>query len=337
MSNLLSTQQQQNYPYSTQKSQASSSVSLQDLRPNRAQNYDSWESIQQDGGQLPEPVLPWMKSESRQSFGSSSRNSVDTASLHMVKRYAPDPAIKKKQRWTKHKWWLLLSNTLLFCYGLGILLLALLTFFKFYLRADVVLVGERMVLNLILATGVICLFTSLVGYAGIMLNNRVILSIYNLLLWPSFGMIAAIGYTAYRKNKWNIEGKLSYQWHYDLDSDGRARIQANLHCCGYKSFTDYHERSNKCFPRTLLPGCKFKYQTFTKEALTITWIVAFSMIPVHLIVMFSALLCSNHINRKFGKGLPPKLYRLDYQGIVAGDPTGSSVHLHKDGLQHRNI
>ena len=71
-----------------------------------------------------------MKSESRQSFGSSSRNSVDTASLHVVKRYAPDPAIKKKQRWTRHKWWLLLSNTLLFCYGLGILLLALLTFFK---------------------------------------------------------------------------------------------------------------------------------------------------------------------------------------------------------------
>ena len=80
----------------------------------------------------------------------------------------------------------------------------------------------------ILATGVICLSTSLVGYAGIMLNNRVLLSIYNLLLWPSFGLIAAIGYAAYRKNKWNIEGKLSYQWHYDLDSDSRARIQANV-------------------------------------------------------------------------------------------------------------
>lgn len=41
-------------------------------------------------------------------------------------------------------------------------------------------------------------------------------------------MIAAIGYTAYRRNKWNLEGKLSYQWHYDLDADGRARIQANV-------------------------------------------------------------------------------------------------------------
>ncbi|EPB84402.1 hypothetical protein HMPREF1544_08839 [Mucor circinelloides 1006PhL] len=322
-------------PYTAQTSQASSSVSLQDLNQRIVtppQHTDSWDSLHNED--LPEPVLPWMKSESRQSLGS--RTSVDTTSLHVMKRQMPDPAVKKKQRWSKHKWWLLFSNTILFCYGLGIMLLALLTYFKFYLRADVVLVGERMILDLILATGVVCLFTSLLGYVGIMLNNRPVLSIYNLFLWPCFGLIAAIGYTAYRKNKWNIEGKLSYQWHYDLDSDGRARIQANLHCCGYKSFTDYHERSNKCFPRTLLPGCKFKYQSFTKEALTITWIVAFSMIPVHLFVMFSALMCSNHINRKFGKGLPPKIYRLDYQGIVAGTPTGSSLNLHKDGLQQRH-
>ncbi|KAI8136667.1 hypothetical protein BJV82DRAFT_526760 [Fennellomyces sp. T-0311] len=170
-----------------------------------------------------------------------------------------------------------------------------------------------------------------------MLNNRAILTFYNLFLWVCFGMIAAIGYVAYRKNKWNIEGKLSYQWHYELTSDGRARIQANLHCCGYKAFTDFHERSNKCFPRTLLPGCKFKYQNFTIEALKITWIVAFSLIPLHLFVLISALLCSNHINRKFGKNLPPKIYRLDYQGIVAGTPTGSSLNLHRDGLQQRNV
>lgn len=107
------------HPYGSQTSQASSSVSLQELRQTnnaRASNstapqqFDSWESINHQDDELPEPVLPWMKSESRQSIGS--RNSVDTTSLHVVKRYAPDPAIKKKQRWTKHKWWLLLSNTL---------------------------------------------------------------------------------------------------------------------------------------------------------------------------------------------------------------------------------
>ncbi|KAI7884791.1 tetraspanin Tsp2 [Lichtheimia hyalospora FSU 10163] len=292
-----------------------------------------WDSVED----LPEPVLPWMRSESRHSFGASSRSSVESNSLHVMKRYVPDPDQKKRQIWTKRKWWILFSNTLLFCYGLAILLYALLTFFKFYLRADVVIVGERMILNVITATGVICLFSSLLGFVGIMLNHRGILTIYNLFMWVCFGMITAIGYIAYRKAKWNIEGKLSYQWHYDLTTDGRARIQANLHCCGYKSFTDFHERSNKCFPRTLLPGCKFKYQNFTKDFLKYTWITAFSLLPLHLFVLVSALLCANHVNRQFGKNLPPKIYRLDYQGIVAGTPTGSSVNLHRDGLQQRNV
>jgi hypothetical protein len=88
-------------------SQASSSASLQDTRPN-PRPYDSYESFPING--LQEPVLPWMKSESRQSLGS--RSSLDTTSLHIMKGQFPDPSAKKKQRWSKHKWWLLLSNTL---------------------------------------------------------------------------------------------------------------------------------------------------------------------------------------------------------------------------------
>lgn len=107
----------------------------------------------------------------------------------------------------------------------------------------------------------------------------------------------------------------------------RGNIQSNLHCCGYKAYTDFHERSNKCYPRTLYPGCKYKYQNLTIEALRNTWIVAFSMIPVHIMVLVSALLCSNHVNNKFGKGLPPKLYHIDYAGIIAATPNVSSVDL----------
>ena len=55
------------------------------------------------------------------------------------------------------------------------------------------------------ATGAICLFTSLIGFIAIILNNRPLLAVYNLLMWPCLGMIAAIGYTAFIKNKWNIE------------------------------------------------------------------------------------------------------------------------------------
>ncbi|KAH8552535.1 tetraspanin Tsp2 [Umbelopsis sp. PMI_123] len=286
-------------------------------------NISPWNSAEY----LPTPpVLPWIPNSERSSF----RTSVDASSLHVMKRFNPstvDNQTKKRRRWTVHKWWMLVSNTILFIYGLGGVLLAVLTYFKLYLRADVIIVTELLLLRLVTAAGSICLVTSFVGYAGIMLNNRAILTIYNVLLWPCFALIAAIGYVSYRKNKWNLEGKLSYQWHYLLSADDRARIQANLHCCGYKSFTDFHERSNKCFPRTLLPGCKFKYQTFTRQCLVNCYIAAFSLIPLHIFVLVTALLCSNHINRKFGKGLPPKIYRLDYQGLVAGTPTGSSVNL----------
>ncbi|CAO3630061.1 unnamed protein product [Mucor hiemalis] len=287
--------------------------------------------------ELPQPVLPWVRPNSLANSSTSS-----STNLHTMKRYLPEGQptlpIKTYKRWTGHKIWLICINCLLFSYGLITLILGLCTYFKLYQRAMVILVGERTILNLVTATGVICLFTSLIGFVGIVLNNRAILAIYNVMMWPCLGMIAAIGYTAYRKNKWNIEGKLSYQWHYNFNSGDRANIQANLHCCGYKSFQDFHVNSNKCYPRTLYPGCKFKYQTFTKQALDLTWIVAFSMIPVHLLVLFSALLCSNHVNNKFGKGLPPKLYHVDYRGIIASTPTMSTVHLERNNseLHRRN-
>ncbi|KAI8083299.1 uncharacterized protein B0P05DRAFT_610492 [Gilbertella persicaria] len=257
------------------------------------------------------PVLPWLNHSSRNSSFRS-----NGSDIHIMKRHVPEggPSIpvKKWHRWTSYKIWLLLMNSVMFAYGLVILILGLCTYLRLYQRAIVMLIGERMLVNC-----VFCLVTSILGFIGIVLNNRPILAVYNLMMWPCFGMIAAVGYTAYRKNKWNIEGKLSYQWHYALNAEDRAQIQANLHCCGYKSFSDYHETSNKCYPRTLLPGCRYKYQSLTTYGLTITWIVAFSMVPVHLSVLLSGLLCSNHVNNKFGKGLPPKLYHADYRGIVA--------------------
>jgi hypothetical protein len=54
---------------------------------------------------LERPVLPWLKSTTDRV------PSLDTSDLHLVKRNPPDPNIKRKQRWTKHKVWLLLSNT----------------------------------------------------------------------------------------------------------------------------------------------------------------------------------------------------------------------------------
>jgi hypothetical protein len=51
---------------------------------------------------------------------------------------------------------------------------------------------------------------------------------------------------------------------------------------------------------------------------------AFSIVPVHLFNIFIALLCSNHVNRSFGKGLVPRQYRLRW---AEWQSCGSQVEL----------
>ena len=44
--------------------------------------------------------------------------------------------------------------------------------------------------------------------------------------------------------------------------------------------------------------------------------IAFALVPFHLFVMFSALLCSNHVTYRFGKGMTPRAYRLDLSSMA---------------------
>ncbi|KAI8967013.1 hypothetical protein BDF20DRAFT_840547 [Mycotypha africana] len=285
--------------------------------------------------------FPWLWNKSQTSFNQSSILSSISSDIHTIRRFNTDvissnnihtfttKSMQKKWRpWTTHKIWLMLANTLLFIYGLACFMLGICTYCKLYLRAIIFLIGERTLANLITITGCICLCTSLLGYTGIVLHHRPILAIYNLLLWICLGFIASIGYYSYRRMKWNIEGKLSYQWHYQLSSQDRATIQANLHCCGYKIYSDFHETSNKCYPRTLYPGCRSKYLNLIKGLLKNAWTIAFSIVPVHLAILISALLCSNHVNNTFGKGLPPYLYHVNYN--VAMAPISSVDVAHYD-------
>lgn len=72
-----------------------------------SQNISPWNSVDH----LPAPpVLPWVPN----SDSSSIRNSVDASSLHVMKRFQAntDDQSKKKGRWTVHKWWMLVSNTI---------------------------------------------------------------------------------------------------------------------------------------------------------------------------------------------------------------------------------
>jgi hypothetical protein len=44
--------------------------------------------------------------------------------------------------------------------------------------------------------------------------------------------------------------------------------------------------------------------------------VAFSLVPLHIIVMVAGLLCSNHVTYRFGKGMMPKAYRLGVDSMA---------------------
>jgi hypothetical protein len=139
------------------------------------------------------------------------------------------------------------SLTLLFVkllvYAIGILITALLVWFDVFYRSDVIRVGNRTelisaspppflhsffhakTLAVSTAAGALCLFTSLLGFAGIILNNRAFLAVYNLLLWACFALIVTPGYLTYKQHTFNLEGKINAQWSRALGLSGRLRVQ----------------------------------------------------------------------------------------------------------------
>ncbi|KAH8086022.1 hypothetical protein BXZ70DRAFT_900021 [Cristinia sonorae] len=218
-------------------------------------------------------------------------------------------------RWTKHKWCLLVSVSTVFLYGLGGLVFAVLTWFQTWVYSDVMYVADYDVLVLITTCSCILLLTFLVGITGTILNSRPILAIYALLLWPAFAAILAIGYTSYKRSTFALDRKLNLAWSQWYTSLDRLVIQNSLHCCGF--YNPMHEvtPSKTCYVRTSLPGCKAKLLAFERTNLRWVWTVAFSVVPLHVANIFVALCCVNHVTVRFGKGIMPKRYRLQAEDV----------------------
>ena len=180
-------------------------------------------------------------------------------------------------------------------YSLVALIFCLLTWFDVWTHADVVRVGDRTELIVSTLAASVGIVTSLLGWAGILLNNRGFLAVYNVLLWVMLAMIAAPGYLTYKRRTFNLEGKVNAQWSRNLGLNGRLRIQNSLNCCGY--FSPFVEAtvSQTCYARSILPGCKDSYLKFERKVLERWYIVAFAIVPVHIAGIFAALLCSNRI------------------------------------------
>ncbi|KAF8346123.1 hypothetical protein F5887DRAFT_962794 [Amanita rubescens] len=201
----------------------------------------------------------------------------------------------KKMKWNKFKWILFCTNLLFTIYTLIGLIILLLTWFNIFTHADVVRTGNRAELVLSTLAAVVGLFTSMVGWAGILLNNRSFLAIYTFLTWVTFGLLVIPGYITYKKHTFNLPGKINAQWSQALSTSDRLIIQNELQCCGYYDPFEEATVSATCYSRTVLPGCKGPYLDFERVALVKFYTVVFSLVPLQIAIMVSGLLCSNHV------------------------------------------
>ncbi|EIW71258.1 hypothetical protein TREMEDRAFT_37674, partial [Tremella mesenterica DSM 1558] len=218
---------------------------------------------------------------------------------------------KPKLRWNRFKWILFAANGVLFISGMATLVSAILVWLNVFYQSDVIRVGNRTELILSTVAAALIVLTSLIGYAGILLNNRAFLAVFTLLLWVCLALIAAPGYLTYKQRTFNLEGKINLQWSRNLGTIGRLRIQDALRCCGYYSPYVEATQSPLCYSRSIFPGCKSRYLRLERRVLEIWYTVSFCMVPSQIFIIVASLLCSNHITYRFGKGLTPKRYRLD--------------------------
>jgi hypothetical protein len=178
-------------------------------------------------------------------------------------------------------------------------------------------VADNDILILVTLAASITTFTALVGISGVFLNSKPILATYAVLLWPALASLLAVGYISYKRAAFSLDHKLNLSWSQYYTPVGRLLIQDSLQCCGYYNALHEGTPSNRCYPRTPLPGCKGKLYRFESDNLEIIWSAVFALVPLHLLNITIALLCANHLTRAFGKGMTPKQYRLSSMDVKA--------------------
>jgi len=196
-------------------------------------------------------------------------------------------------------------------YSLAALVICLFTWFDVWKNADVVRTGNHPELVISTLAAIFGMFTSVMGWAGILLNNRSFLAWYTFLAWVTFAFLVTPGYITYKRHTFNLEGKINTQWSLQLGQSGRLKVQDQLQCCGYSSPFVEATVSQTCYSRTILPGCKSHYLQFERSILKKWYTAVFILVPLHIAVMVAGLLCSGHITYRFGKGMMPEAYRLN--------------------------
>ncbi|KAG0255593.1 hypothetical protein DFQ27_006184 [Actinomortierella ambigua] len=202
----------------------------------------------------------------------------------MAKYYQNVPFYR---RWTRSKWMLILTVMIMMAYSIAGLVIS---------------VG--FLTKLCLAGSALGIVTGIIGTIGIWRENRVWLSVYNLLLWIAFVLYTAIGYVAFLRAKDFLRTNVQNEWLHEYTRQQRLLVQHELKCCGYYDATSAAAYDLRCFPGTVLFGCQHKYNMFEKNTLKDFWMTSFALVPVELFVMIAALLCSNHVDSMWRSARP---------------------------------
>ncbi|KAG9063037.1 hypothetical protein KI688_004637 [Linnemannia hyalina] len=217
--------------------------------------------------------------------------------------------------WTRSKFLLLLANIILLGYAVTCTVIMTMSWrgdqwTKPYLDSGIMMIANHNVLLLMMVTAPFGVFVALLGFIGIFTQSRKILSWYTVLLWPLFAMVTSIGYICFRRSHVSLYMKLKFSWINEYTRDDRLVIQNALNCCGYRSSGDYPSYDLHCFPRAPLPSCETKFLQYQQDLLSNTSSAAFTLVPIQLLVMLVALLCSNHIDSLYRTANPiiPKSY-----------------------------
>lgn len=222
----------------------------------------------------------------------------------------------RRLHWNRFKTTLFFANLVFSIYSLVALVLCLLTWFGVWQDGEIILVANKGELIVSTVAASFATLTSVIGWAGILLNNRSFLAVYTFLLWICFALLVIPGYMTFRRKSLNLEGKINLLWSREIKALGRLKIQNQLSCCGY--FSPFVEAtvSQACYARSNLPGCKLPFLEFQRKILTRWYTVAFAVVPIQIFVMIAGLLCSNHVTYRFGKGMMPKAYRLSMNSMA---------------------
>ncbi|KAF9468704.1 hypothetical protein BDZ94DRAFT_692198 [Collybia nuda] len=248
---------------------------------------------------------------------SKSMASHQSESVAIILEDGQGPGTVTVYKWNLFKWSLFFSVLTVFSYGAAGLACAIMTWFRTWEHADVFYVADNDILILITLAASILVFTALVGISGVFLNSRPILATYAILLWPALVSLLAVGYISYKRTAFSLDHKLNLSWSQYYTSVGRLLIQNALQCCGYYNTLHDATPSKQCYSRSPLPGCKSKLYHFENENLNIIWSATFALVPLHLLNITIALLCSNHLTKTFGTGMTPKQYRLSSSDVKA--------------------